>query len=500
MESQSLNIFLIFYSSLIGLTAITLVILFWMRTSKFQEHLNSMKSDLSEAHQFKQLTAQTIERLSLVFARIPAMARCYQIFQQSLICPQPPHTQFYRSSRDAVLTFDRTYILKHSLSLNLFQTAPGALISLGVLGTIIAFAYCVKNAAPLFSQTDVQSLSTVVENLFSFGAKSFWPAGCSLVSALLIQMVIQIQAQSADETLQSLVTNIDAIITPTNIEQISSQSLVELRLQHETINGFTKEFYSQMQGVLEGLARSYVAPLTKEIENLGEKYLTQIRDELSSISQSRGQMERAMLELHTGFLQASADRATEHREALAHANRLNDDLNTGLSHLAGTLQNLELATQAADSHRRDEMNELIKSIGYSVDSLYDGFSRFAESSIQQTQQVQNELRHTVMMNEKFLKSEFSETQREMQTQFYKMNQELQFIESDVSKMVRATFEMADISRDVRDIGDFLENVPLSTVEIVHVPRAVRGSYRKQNDDEDERNKEELRKKNSDKVS
>lgn len=500
MESQSLNIFLMFYSTLIGLTAITLVVLFWTRTSKFQEHLKAMHGDLSEANQFKQLTAQTIERLSQVFARIPAMARCYQIFQQSLIPPQPPHTQFYRSSRDAVLTFDRTYILKHSLSLNLFQIAPGAIISLGVLGTIIAFAYCVKNAAPLFSQVDVQSLSTVVENLFSFGAKSFWPAGSALVSALLVQMVIQVQAQSADETLQALVTNIDAIITPTNIEQISSQSLVELRLQHETINGFTKEFYNQMQGVLEGLARSYVAPITKEIENLGEKYLTQIRDELAVINQSRGQMERAILEIHAGFLQASADRSSEHREALSHASRLNDDLNTGLNHLSSSLQNLELATQAADSHRRDEMNELIKSIGYSVDSLYDGFARFAESSVQQTQQVQNELRHTVVMNEKFLKSEFDETQREMQTQFYKMNQELQFIESDVSKMVRATFEMADIGRDVRDIGDFLENVPLSTVEIVHVPRAVRGSFRKQNEDDDEINKDELRKKNGDKVS
>jgi hypothetical protein len=355
------------FGGAVAIASLTAIVAFVQKCIAFKREMNAVLEGVGDGSQFKTFTDETGEQLQTLFAKVPALAFCFQTYFQALIPPQPPYDTYYRSGREALFAFDKDFILKTTLGLRLFQAVPAILISMGALGTIMGFAASLSSTQSLLAASaGSDNLTELARQLFEIGGKSFWPAGIGLLGGIALLIIERILTTQCSDMIQALCMVMDAGMAPRTIEQIASTSLTELRQTHKALTEFTKSYVTNLNSSLSK-ALSKGGQLTMEdlLEQKAKEFVVPVNEEIRAF---RAEAQKAA----ESTFKLVADKS------LALENRLMDSVDS-LKSVVSKLQDALLKT--GDSVSRDSSSKL-EWVVSEIQALSQARDNWSQESIQ----------------------------------------------------------------------------------------------------------------------
>lgn len=291
--------FIVGYSALvIGGFAIVCASVFLLRAKSLKEDLDAAIAIVNKA--VGEIAEPATARLALARAwhqgdldslyEVKSVTHAWHEFVECLIIPSPEEIQngsSIRNTRDPDHYFNREHVVT-TLSLRFFDSVPGILTGLGILGTFLGLAagiYLAQGSGLAAGNTE--QVQGALQQLLGGASLAFITSIAGLSTSIVFLFVMRLVVGQVDESLATWNHVLDVSLERTTPEKVAVLQLDELKEQTVELKTFNTELVISIAAALEEKVAGKLAPALDRIaeatESLQKHQSTATEDMLTSI-------------------------------------------------------------------------------------------------------------------------------------------------------------------------------------------------------------------------
>lgn len=496
--------------------------LFLDKVRHFRNALRTIESELEASSRPGTLDVGTIEKLDRLFRHDGGMHHYFQIYRRKFVSHYIESEASFRSGCQAEQCFDKDSIFRNTLILKFYRLLPLLIVALGVFGVVVGASAALYSAQGIKWTASMKTWNSVFPDVMATAAKATIPLAISLLGAVVFKLLLERRVNTCSQVYYRIVNLLDEVYPPITVEQLSALSLAEQKKQGALLEYFTQRYFGELARVVE----SAVGKSVVRLETAFETMRASLKDLASTMQEELGrqtQYSEKLLESsqrQSDYLARQVDSTAGIKEAtLLVAKRVKEFQDEATSSGKIHFENLYHTVQDLGRKVENSPEVFAGVIGKHVDALLKTLHGTSEELELSLKHIHSEMRVAVDQIQSSLQ-ENSQTSalavEKLKSHLLDVHDAMQAIGSELKgenaylvEILRRAIDTAeqalthrlddihekqnadgnktravigdsrktlvDLVAQVNQVANFLETLPLSTVEIVHVPRNLRGS-------------------------